>query len=82
MFFYRNLKKVIFGVLGLHCGVRAFSSCSKREPHCSAGASHCSGVSRGAQALGALASVVVAHRLSHSAACKIFPYQGPPALVG
>ena len=31
MFFYRNLKKFIFGVLGLYCGVQAFSSFSKQE---------------------------------------------------
>ena len=46
----------------LRCGARAF---------------HCGGFSCcGAGALGAWASVVVAHRLGCSAACGIFPDQG------
>ena len=44
--------------------------------HCGARASHCGGFSCcGARALGAQASVVVAHGLSYSA-CGIFPDQG------
>ena len=44
---------------------------------CGAQASHCGGFSCcGAQALGVRASVVVAHGLSCSTACGIFPDQG------
>ena len=44
---------------------------------CGARASHCGGFSGcGARALGAWASVAVAHGLSCSAACGIFPDQG------
>ena len=42
----------------------------------SASASHRSGFPRGAQALGPVGSGVVAHRLSCSSACEIFPDQG------
>ena len=54
---------------------------------CGARASHCCDFSCcGACALGALASVVVTHRLSSSKACRIFPDQGSnpvsPALAG
>ena len=47
-------------VLGLHCYVRAFSSCSERGTALcrSAWASHCCGFSCGAQALDAQALVV------------------------
>ena len=45
-------------VLGLHCCAQAFSSCGERTSHCR-GFSCC-----GARALGAQASVVVAHGLS------------------
>ena len=49
---------VFLAALGLHCCAWAFSSCDER-------ASHCSGFSRcGTRALGARASVVVAHGLS------------------
>ena len=50
-------------MLGLHCCIQAFSSCSKKEllSSCNAQASHCGGFSGcGAQALGAQASVVAA----------------------
>ena len=53
-------------VLGLHCCMGAFSSCSERGLlfRCSAQASHCSGFSCcGSRALGTRASVVVAHGL-------------------
>ena len=53
-------------------------SCDEQGPLCSCGvsASHCSGFSCwGAQSLGE-GSVVVAHGLSCSAACGIFPDQG------
>ena len=65
--------------MGLHCCLQAFcscgeqgllSSCDKRTYHC--GAFSCCG----AQALGALASVVVVHGLSCSVACGIFLDQG------
>ena len=56
-------------VLGLHCCVGFFSSCSKWASHCR-GFSCC-----GEQALGPRASVVVAYRLSCSEAHGIFPYQ-------
>ena len=58
------LKKFIYliylflAVLGLRCCTRAFSSCGEQASHCG-GFSCC-----GAQALGAQASVVVAHGLS------------------
>ena len=81
----------IFGCAGsfLLCGL--FSSFSKREllPSCSAQASHWDGFSHcGAQSLDCMGSVVVgtrlwstdsivvALRLSCSAACQIFPDQG------
>ena len=53
--------------LGLCCCMWAFSGCGERGAalRCVAWASHCGGFSCcGAQALGARASVVVAHRLS------------------
>ena len=53
-------------VLGLHCCAWAFSSCGEQRLLFVAGvwASHCSGFSCcGAQALGVLASVVVARGL-------------------
>ena len=61
---------LILAALGLHCSTQAFSSCR-------AWASLCGGFSCcGAQALGAQASVVVAHGVSCSMACVIFPDQG------
>ena len=51
-------------MLGLHCFALAFSSCGRVTLHCGAQASQCSGFSCcRAQALGAQASVVGAHRL-------------------
>ena len=58
--------------------VWTFSSCSEKGllPSCGARASLCSGFSCcRAQALGVQASVVVAHGLSCSVACWIFPDQ-------
>ena len=54
--------------LGLRCCAQAFSSCSERGLLFVVvrGLFHCGGFSLcGAQALGARASVVVAHRLEH-----------------
>ena len=65
--------------LGLCCFAQTFSSCSKQGPpsSCCAEAPHCSGFSCcRAQTLGTWASVFVAHRLSRSSACGIFPDQG------
>ena len=65
--------------LGLRCCTRAFSSCREEGllSGCGAGASHCGGFSCcDARALGAWASVVVAHSLSCPMACGIFPDQG------
>ena len=60
--------------LSLHCCAWAFSSWGEWATlHCCARASHCGGLSYcRAWAVGARASVVVAHRLSCSAACGIF----------
>ena len=64
--------------LGLRCCGLAFSSCGEWGLlFFAVPASHCSGFSCcGARTLGARASVVVAHGLSCSAACGIFPDQG------
>ena len=81
---------LFLAALGLCCCPRAFSSCGAGAPLCcGARASHCSGFSCcRAQALGMQASVVaarglqsagsvvVAHGLSCSTACGIFPDQG------
>ena len=56
-------------VKGFHCCTQAFFNCSK-------GTSHCSGFSCRTQALEYLGSVVVAHGLSCSRACGIFPDEG------
>ena len=63
IFFFLTLLIYLFlAAWGLRCSVRA---------------SHCGGFSCcGARALGTWASVVVAHGLSCSAACGIFPDQG------
>ena len=78
--FFRILKKKFFlTVLGFHCSAWAFSGCSKQGLLSSwdVWASLCSGFSCcRAQALGVQASVVVAHGLSCSVACGIFPDQG------
>ena len=71
-------------VLGLHCCMRAFSSCRQRGllSSCSVLASRCSGFCCGAlqqlRFLGSLSSrsLVVACRLGCSKACAIFPDQG------
>ena len=63
--------------LCLHCSVWAFSSCSEQGlPWLQCTALYCDGFSCGAQALGAWASVVVAHGLSCSVACEISLDQG------
>ena len=73
-FFFQNKFYLFLAALGLRCCVRAFSSHGLR---CGVWASHCGGFSCfGARSLGALASVVVAHGLSCSVACGIFPDQG------
>ena len=77
--FFSNFKIFIYlflAVLGLRCCTQAFSSCVRVTLHCGAWASHCGGFSCRAWALGALASVVVVHGLSCSAAGGIFPDQG------
>ena len=61
---------LFLAVLGLRCCAWAFSSCGARASQCG-GFSCC-----GARALGARTSVAVAHGLSCSVACGIFPDQG------
>ena len=72
-------------VLGLHCCMRAFSSCRQRGllSSCSVLASHCSGffccgALQQLRFLGSLSSgsLVVALRLGCSKACGIFPDHG------
>ena len=65
-----NLIFLFLAALGLHCCAWAFSSCGKWASHCG-GFSHCR-----AGTPGALASAVVAHRLSCPVARGIFPDQG------
>ena len=69
----------IFGCVGsslLHAGFLLLQRAGATL-RCGAWASHCGGFSCcGALALGAQASVVVAHGLSCSVACGIFPDQG------
>ena len=73
-FFFFNL---FLAALGLRCCAQVFSSCSAWASHCgglplqSTGSRHA-----GLSSCGTRASVVVAHRLSCSAACGIFPDQG------
>ena len=61
--------------MGLQCFLWAFSSCGKQELLCcGAQASHCGDLScGGAQALGFRGLIAVAHGLSCSSACGIFP---------
>ena len=65
--------------LGLHCCVQAFCSWQGSWDYCSLQCTGCS-LQRfsccGAQAVGTLASVVVAHGFSCSMACGIFPDKG------
>ena len=77
-FLFLNLFILFLAVLGPHSCTRALPSCGERGlPRCGARASHCGSPSRcGAQAVGARASVVVAHGPSCSVACGIFPHQG------
>ena len=73
-FFLIIFSLVCFGYTG--SSLWLFSSCSEWGPLSSCGvwASHCGGLSRcGTQALGTLASVVVAHGHSCSMACGISP---------
>ena len=78
-FFFFLIYLFIFGCFGsslLHVGFLQ-SQQAGAALCCGAWASYCGGFSCcGAQALGAWASVVVAHGLSCSAACGIFPDQG------
>ena len=70
---------LFLAALGLRCCARALSSCSERGATlcCGAQASHGGGFSCcGSRALERVDSVVVAHGLSCSAACGIFPDQG------
>ena len=70
---------LFLAALSLRCYVWAFSSWRRAGAtlHCGARASHCGGSSCcRARALGAQASVVVAHGLSCSVACGIFLDQG------
>ena len=63
-------------IWGLHCRLRAFSSCGERVLFVECWASHCSGFSsRGAQAWGRVGSPVVAHGLHCSEVRGIFPDQ-------
>ena len=73
-FFFFNL--IYFWLRWVSVAARGlFSSCCCLR--CGARASHCGGLScSGARALGTRASVVVAHGLSCSTACGIFPDQG------
>ena len=65
-FFFLKKRCIYLGcAVSSRCCVRAFSICSQRGFSCC-----------GAWALGVLASVVVALRLSCSIACVIFPDQG------
>ena len=68
----------IYGCTGSSLSRGLFSSCGERGLLSSWGAqaSHYCGLSCGAQGLGRVGSVVVAHRLSRSAACGIFLGQG------
>ena len=74
-FFFLRFIYLFLAVLGLRCCTQAFSSCCNGG--CSlagdAQASHCGGLSWGAQAPG---SVAVAHGLSCHMARGIFPKQG------
>ena len=67
---------LFLAVLGLHSCAWAFSNCGKWGllSSCGARASRCHGYfCRGAQALGAQASVAVVHGLSGSVACGTLP---------
>ena len=70
---------LLLAVVGLHCYMQAFSSCSDQGLYssCSAWASHCSGFSCWrARALECMGSLVVAHGLSCPMTCGIFLDQG------
>ena len=88
LFFYLNLCNLSLVVLGLHCCVQAFSSCSEqgllfialqrllslqRTGSRHTGFSHCS---TWALWLWLIGSLVVVHGLSCPTACGIFPDQG------
>ena len=68
----------IFGCIGSSCWVQAFSSCGEQGLLFIVVRGLLIVVASlvGARALGTWASVVVAHRVSCSAACGIFPDQG------
>ena len=76
---FLNLFIFYFWLHWVFVAVRGLSLVAARGAtlRCGARASRCSGFSCcGARALGMWASVVVAHRLSCSVACGIFPDQG------
>ena len=69
----RNARMHVFlPALGLHCHSWALSSCSAGSPSSQHVGFSCCGI----QVSGRVGSVVVAHRLSSSEVCGIFPYQG------
>ena len=72
-----NMTLFLLVALSVRCFAQAFSSGGECRLLSGCGASHCSGFSCcRTQALGAWASVVVAHRLTHSLACGVFLDQG------
>ena len=64
--FFKDLFILFLAVLGLCCCMRAYYSCRGQGllSSCDTEASHCSGVSCEARALGVQVSVVAAHGLS------------------
>ena len=79
LFIFYKIYLFYFWLLSLYFCAWAFSSCGKWGllSSCDAWASHCDGPSCcEAWALGVRASVVVAHGLSCSMVCGIFPDQG------
>ena len=72
-----NMTLFLLVALSVRCFAQAFSSGGECRLLSGCGASHCSGFSCcRTQALGAWASVVVAHRLTHCLACGVFLDQG------
>ena len=88
LFYFLSFIYLFMAALGLCCCARAFSICGEQGLlFIAVRRSHRDGFSCcGAWALGTQASVVVAHRLSCSSACGIFPRPGIehvfPALAG
>ena len=73
-----NFIYLLMAVLGLHCCMQVFSSCSDRGLlcNCSERASHCVGSLIAEHTLLSKVSVVVAHELCCSIACGIFQGKG------